>query len=582
MKSRAKDKKDLVSTAFDKCRSAFVSAGLVSCAINLLMLTGPLFMLQIYDRVQTSRSTPTLLALATLTMGLFVFYGLFELIRSRILVRTGRQIEEHLRAPSFDMIIERKVAQDRTFGTQPVKDMTTVRKFLAGPGLTAMFDMPWAPLYVLVIFLMHPLLGVAATIAILILFVIALVNHGATRKPLADANQSTRSALASAEENRRNAEIIRVLGMQGAMRERWMSKESDALGQHTRGMDLSSITTSSSRALRLMFQSGMLGLGAWLAIRQEISAGTIIAASIIMARALSPVEVSVSQWPAFLAFREAVARLRLAFPAKDDNRPPMSLPPPEGQLSVIGLTAFAPRTNAVLVSQISFDLEPGTVLGIIGPTGAGKSTLVRSIAGLWPRVRGEVRLDGATLDQWDPDDLGRYIGYLPQDIELFDGPVAENISRFYPDATSEAVIRAAKLADVHDLVLKMPEGYRTVIGEEGASLSAGQRQRIGLARALYGDPVLVIMDEPNSNLDNVGEAALVNAINALKERGTTVVVVAHRPSALAAADYILVVMEGQQVAFGPRDEVLKSHLKPVPKIKAGNAPVLIQDVKDNG
>ncbi|MDH3743134.1 MAG: ATP-binding cassette domain-containing protein, partial [Hyphomicrobiales bacterium] len=290
----------------------------------------------------------------------------------------------------------------------------------------------------------------------------------------------------------------------------------------------------------------------------------------------------VSQWPAFLSFREALARLRLAFPGEADSQPPMTLPAPTGQLSVFGLAAFAPRTGAPLIANISFNLEPGTVLGVIGPTGAGKSTLVRSIAGLWPHVRGEVRIDGATLDQWDPEVLGRHIGYLPQDIALFDGPVAENISRFYPDATSEAVIKAAKLADVHDLILKLPEGYRTLIGEEGASLSAGQRQRLALARALYGDPVLVIMDEPNSNLDNVGEAALVNAIKVMKANGTTVIVVAHRPSAIAAADVVLLIIEGQQVAFGPRDEVLKNYLRPVPKIQPGAAPVLIQEAETNG
>ena len=288
MKSRQQSAKNPVSVAFRKCRGALISVGLVSCAINLLMLTGPLFMLQIYDRVLNSRSVPTLLALAGLAAGLFCFYGVFELIRTRLLVRTGRRIEEELRASSFDKIIERKVAQDKKFGTQPIKDLASLRKFLSGPGLTAMFDMPWAPLYLFVIYLMHPTLGIAATVAVIILFGVALANHNSTRQPLAQANESSRNAMAAAEENRRNAELIRVLGMGGAMRDRWLTKETNAVSEHTKGMDLSSVNVAGTRSLRLMFQSGILALGAWLAILQEISAGTIIAASIIMARALAP------------------------------------------------------------------------------------------------------------------------------------------------------------------------------------------------------------------------------------------------------------------------------------------------------
>lgn len=558
-----------VAAAFKSCRGAFTSVGVTSCIINLLMLTGPLFMLQIYDRVLTSRSISTLLALALLVAALFCFYGIFELIRTRLLVRIGRRVEEQLSLPAFNKILEHQAKKADNAGTRPLKDLIAVRKYLSGSGPAMLFDMPWAPAYLAVIYLMHPLLGIAATVAVVTMFVIALCNDLLTRKPLANANNTSSAALAAAEENRMNADIIRVLGMAPAMRQRWLAKENEALSDHSRGMDLSSTNVAMSRAMRLMFQSAMLALGAWLAINQEISAGTIVAASIIMARALSPVEQSVSQWPAFTGFRESLKRLKEVFAATADaTSDPLQLPEPKGRLVVTKLSAYAPGRTKPLVTDVNFGLEPGDALGIIGPSGAGKSTLVRSLVGAWPHVQGDIRIDGAELKQWDPDYLGPKIGYLPQEISLFRGTVAQNISRFYPDARDEAIVAAAQAADIHDMILELPDGYNTEIGEQGAVLSAGQRQRIGLARAIYGEPRLLIMDEPNSNLDTAGEASLVEVIRQLKAAGTTVVVVAHRPSAIATADYVLVVVDGRQVAFGSRDEVMRKYLRPVDKIEA--------------
>jgi PrtD family type I secretion system ABC transporter len=544
-------------SAFSICRPAIVSVTVFSLFINLLMLTGPLFMLQVYDRVLSSGSVPTLIALTLLVVVLFALYGFLEFVRSRVVARVARVADETLREQVFDAVAWHAVHQTPNMRSQPIHDLQTTRQFLQSPGPFALLDMPWTPIYLMVIYLMHPVLGIVSGIAIVLLVVIAFVNERVTRRHLLQSHQAVQRANMVSDESRANAEVATVLGMLGAIRRRWLTAQDEALDSQMRAGDRGGLLTSLSRALRLMFQSLILAAGAYLAVKQQISPGTMIAASILMSRALAPVEMAVAHWAAFQGCRQAWARLKQCLQATPHDQVRMDLPAPRGHVTVENLTAFVPGADKQLLSGISFDLPAGSGLGIIGPTGAGKSTLARAIVGAWPAVRGTVRLNGATMDQWDPAVLGSYLGYLPQEVELFDGSIAENIARFSPDADSNAIVKAAQEASVHDLVLKMADGYNTQISEGGAKLSAGQRQRIGLARALYGAPTLVVLDEPNSNLDAEGESALIQAMASVRERGGTVIVVAHRPSAISVLDQLMMIKDGQMVAFGPKDEVLK-------------------------
>ena len=411
------------------------------------------------------------------------------------------------------------------------------------------------------IFLLHVWLGIFAVIGGVVLFIFAMLNEMLTRSPSSRANASAIAAHTMTEESRRNAESIGAMGMTKAMRDRWLAKHNEALDDNTHASDRAGTITAMSKATRLMMQSGILGLGAYLAVLQEITPGTMIAASIILSRALNPIEQAITQWRGFIAARKANARIKSVLAAAPAVEPPMALPEPEGHFAAENLIVTAPGLETPLLQGLNFKLEPGEAVGVLGPSGAGKSTLSRALVGVWPILKGTVRLDGASLDQWNPEQLGKAVGYLPQDVELFSGTVAENISRFSAEPDAEAVVKAAKLADVHEMILRLPDGYSTLIGEGGSALSAGQRQRVGLARALYGDPKVVVLDEPNANLDSDGEAAVIHAIEALKAAGTTVVVVAHRPSAIHAVDKILFIREGRQLAFGPRDEILAKILK---------------------
>ena len=550
-----------IYSALKSGRTALVSTGLFSFIINLLMLTGPLFMLQVYDRVLNSGSVSTLAALVMLAGTLYILYGFLEFIRSRVMVQVGRQLDEGLRARAFDMMSFHATKGNPQVRNSPITDLLTVRQFVSSPGPFAFFDMPWAPIYLFVIYLMHPWLGIAAAIAIVILAILAVINNMLMKEPSAEAQRAIAQAQVMSDESLRNAEISTVLGMSDVLRNRWESVQATALDAQTSASNRGGLISSMSRTLRLMFQSGMLGLGALLAVQQEISPGSMIAASIIMARALAPVEQAVGHWQPYLGFRRAWARLSELMKQTPAPAEPMPLPEPKGALEVEGLSAFVPDSDKPIVYNVSFRIAAGTGLGVIGPTGAGKSTLARAIVGAWPRMRGKVRLDGAEVRQWDPVSLGRHLGYLPQDVELFEGTVAENISRFEPEADPQKIVAAARQAAVHDMVLKLPDGYNTRVGTGGHRLSAGQLQRIGLARAMYGDPALLIMDEPNANLDAEGEAALVQAVVNARRRGATVIIVAHRPSALAAIDTLLMMKDGQQVAFGPKDEVLAKVLQ---------------------
>ncbi|MFO1122451.1 MAG: type I secretion system permease/ATPase [Hyphomicrobiales bacterium] len=537
-------------------RGAFISTGVFSCISNILMLTGPIYMMQVYDRVLASGSVPTLVSLSAIVIGLYAYYGFLEYLRSRILVRVGRRVEEELRGRVFDVVTAHALRRTPGIGAQPINDLNTVRQFLSGQGPFAFFDMPWMPIYLLIIYLMNWMLGVAALAAAAAIFTLALISERVTRGPIAEATKSSIKAAQLSEESRRNSEALHALGMQQTLRKRWADVQGDALHQQTMANDASGLLSACSRVLRLMVQSGMLGLGAYLAIQHDITAGSMIAASIIMSRALAPVELAVSSWQQFLSYRKARDRLAAVLATVPADASPMQLPKPRGKLDVENLVVQLPGVDKPLLQGISFSLAPGEGIGIIGPTGAGKSTLARALAGLIKPNRGHIRLDGATLDQRDPSLLGRAIGYLPQDLQLFDGTAAENISRFDAEADHEKIIAAAKGANVHEMIMRLPDGYNTQLGENGARLSTGQRQRVALARALYGDPPLFVLDEPNSALDAEGEAALDAAIRRCLARGAVVVIVAHRPSALAAIPKMLVLTDGKMAAIGARDEIL--------------------------
>jgi PrtD family type I secretion system ABC transporter len=573
MQSSQKQPKGEISAVIRASRGAFLSTGLFSCLVNILMLTGPLFMLQVYDRVLGSGSIPTLVALIAIVIALYAYYGFLEFLRARILVRIGRRVEETLRARTFDVMAEHALRKTPGVGGQPVSDLATIRQFLSGQGPFAFLDMPWVPIYILVIFLMHWMLGVAAVCAAIVIFVLALWSERATRGPMAEANAAMMKSTVMTEESRRNTEALHSLGMRGAIRQNWADMQQIALDQQTVANDVGGSMSAASRVLRLMVQSGMLALGAYLVILQQITPGSMIAASIIMGRALAPVELAVASWQQFLGFRKSMERLGRVLASIPAITSRMKLPTPRGKLEVENLIIQMPGAEKPVLQGISFSVEPGQGIGVIGPTGAGKSTLARALVGVMPITRGTVRLDGATSDQRDVDELGRLIGYLPQDVQLFDGSAAQNIARFESDADSEKIVEAAKLANVHDLIMRLPKGYDTPLGENGARLSAGQRQRVALARCLYGDPVLFVLDEPNSNLDAEGEAALDHAIRVSMQRGAAVVVIAHRPSALASIQQIMVLSDGKMAALGPRDEIMRKVLQRPPTGNVQNIQV---------
>jgi PrtD family type I secretion system ABC transporter len=542
----------------------FASLFLFSCVVNILMLTGPLFMLQVYDRVLTSGSVPTLLALSAIVLALYVYYGVLEYIRSRIMVRVGRRFEERLRHRVFDVMSHLSLRRASNAGGQPVSDLGVVRQYLSGQGPLAFFDMPWVPFYLLIVFMLHFWLGIAGLVAAVVIFTLALWTEYATRGPTAKATAAMTKAALMTDEARRSAEAMHALGMRGVLRERWSAVQQEALDHQTQASDSGGKLASASRVVRLLVQSGMLALGAYLAIKGEISPGAIIASSIIMGRGLAPIEQAVGNWQQFLGARKAIERLGKVLGQVPPEANRMPLPKPRGNLDVENLVVMVQGQEKPLLAGLSFHVRPGQGLGVIGPTGAGKSTLARVLTGVIPATRGTVRLDGAAIEHRSVDDYGRVVGYLPQDVQLFDGTVAQNIARFQDGAKAEDIISAAKLANVHNLVMRLPQGYDTPLGENGARLSAGQRQRVALARALYGEPALIVMDEPNSNLDAEGEAALDRAIRVALERGAAVVVVAHRPSALHAVSHILVLGDGKVIAHGPKEDVMKQVTKQQP------------------
>ena len=543
--------------ALASCRGAFVATALMSGMSNLLMLTGAIFMLEIYDRVLPSRSIPTLVALVILAAGLFTAQGLLDMIRGRVLVRIGARLDEELSGRIYETIVRLPLkVGNRTDGLQPLRDLDSVRSFLSGPGPTALFDLPWLPIYLAICFAFHPYIGLAALVGAIILGCLTMMTELLTREPTRAATGFATARSGLAEASRRNAEAMKAMGMIPRIAALWHDANSKYMASQQQAADVAGGFGSASKALRMMLQSGVLAVGAYLVINQQATAGIIIAGSILSARALAPVDLAIANWKGFVAARQSWQRLTKLLAALPPETKPMALQPPQKNLLVENATVAPPGSDRIVVQDVSFALQGGHGLGIIGPSGSGKSSLARLLIGVWQPARGRIRLDGASLEQWPADLLGACIGYLPQDVELLAGTVAQNIARFATPLDAEAVIGAATAAGVHDLIVNLPDGYETQVGEGGTSLSAGQAQRVALARALYGDPFLVVLDEPNSNLDSEGDEALSRAIMSVRGRGGIVIVVAHRPSAIMSVDQLLMMHQGRVQAFGPKEEVL--------------------------
>jgi ATP-binding cassette subfamily C protein PrsD len=541
---------------------AFVGVGLASALVNVLYLTGSFFMLEVYDRVLPSRSIPTLIALCLLALLLYAFQGAFELVRGRMLVRIAGALDEAMSGRIYRTVVQAPLKlRTQGDGLQALRDFDQVRSFLSGAGPAAFFDLPWLPFYVGICFLFHPMIGVVSIIGSAILIALTFLTNRGTQGPSKKAAEAGSHRNAFAQSSQRNAEVMQAMGMLGRMSHLWEERNNTYREQNRQTSDVGNGYGALSKVFRMALQSAVLATGAVLVIEGLASPGIIIAGSILTARALAPVELAIGNWRGFVSARQSWQRLKELLKALPEREPPLELPVPSDRLTAEGLAGGPPGAQRLTFADVNFTVRAGSALGVIGPSASGKSSLARALLGIWPAFRGSVRLDGAALDQWDSDRLGQYIGYLPQDVELFAGTVAQNIARFSEDASSEAIVSAARAARVNDLILKLPNGYETEIGEGGASLSAGQRQRVALARALYGDPFLVVLDEPNSNLDAEGEQALSEAIMSVRARGGIVVVIAHRPSALAAADMVLMMNEGRMQAFGPKDEVLTQILR---------------------
>ncbi|MCZ6764485.1 MAG: type I secretion system permease/ATPase [Alphaproteobacteria bacterium] len=552
------------------CRQAFVGVGLFSAAINILMLAVPLYMLQVYDRVLSTRNVDTLLALTVMAVGAVLVLAVLEAVRGRIMARVGIWLDRELAADMLKSGVAINLTMTEPGGGQGLRDLAFLRGYLGGPGLIPLFDAPFILLFLAVVFLIHPVLGWIATGGGIILFLLALSNELMTRRPVREANAQTMRALNETDLAMRNADVIEALGMLPSLQRRWDQASDKFLSRQREASDRSSAITATARFMRFGVQIAMLGVGAYLVIGSELTGGAMIAAAIIASRALAPVEQSIGGWRAYVTAQGAFRRIKRLAASVVSTRH-TDLPAPEGRLSVQALIFVPPGIQGPILKDINFDLEPGTAMGLAGPTAAGKTTLARHLVGSLVPTLGHVRLDGADLAAWNPMDRGRYIGYLPQDVELFGGTVAENISRM-SEAPDTAIVAAAKFAGVHELILGLPNGYATMIGETNTVLSGGQRQRIGLARAVFGQPKLVVLDEPNSNLDADGERALIETLARLKEARATVVLVAQKPQVMARMDKILVLREGAVQMFSDRAKILKRLQGPVAVESDENGP----------
>lgn len=564
-----------IGQALRACRGAWIGAAIASGFVNLLMLTGAIFMLQVYDRVLPSRSIPTLVGLCIFALCLYAFQAVFDILRARLLARGARQFDDILSGPTFDAAVQSGLRRiGHAEGPEAVRSLETLRGFMSGMGLGAFFDLPWLPVYVAVCFMFHPWIGALVLAGTLLIGALTLWADVLTRPSLRQVATVGNTRRECANEAHRSAEIATALGMVGQMRERWARSTDEYLTQTQAAGDLAGTFGSLSRVIRMILQSTVLATGALLVIEQQATAGLMLAATIVASRALAPVDMVVANWQPFMAARQAWQRLSEILASMDGKAAVTPLPDPSRELAVNALSAAPPGQGELVLHGLNFTLKAGQALGVIGASGSGKSSLARALAGVWRPLRGRIRLDGADYGQWEPDALGRHIGYLPQDVDLMSGTVAEVISRFDPSANPEKLFAAARAAGVHDLIVKLPKGFDTPVGAGGMALSGGQRQRLGLARALYRNPFLVILDEPNSSLDIAGEAALTAALLGVRQRGGIVVIIAHRASALAAVDQLLVLNGGLIEHIGPRDDVLARLTSKAANAVAIPAPVV--------
>lgn len=547
------------STALDNAmtvvKPAIWTAVFFSFFINILGLTAPLYMMQVYDRVLSSRSITTLLVLTILIAFLYFSAALLESIRSKLLVRAGVKFDEEINEHTFSAVQRATIAQPSAGHVQALRDTDTVREFFTGAGIISLCDLPWVPIYIAVATMLHPWYGILAVGSIVISGALAWANDRLTRDRLNAATKANIAANNKATTTFRNAEVLQAMGMVGNLRKQWAVSRLESLALQALASDRAGVVMAAIKFNRMFVQSLVLGIGAYLAIIREVSPGTIIAASIVVGKCIQPVEIAIGNWKGMVTMRSAYERVQNLLRSLPDLGKRIKLPEPKGDLAVDNVVVRAPGREQLILKGVNFRVPAGHVLGVIGPSAAGKSSLARVLVGVWPPAAGAVRLDGSELDHWDPEQLGQHLGYLPQDVELFAGTIAENISRFGAPE-DEKIIMAAQMADVHDMIQRLPQGYNTQIGDAGAALSGGQRQRIGLARALYGMPALIVLDEPNASLDTAGEQALMNTIKRLKEAGRTVVMITHKTNALSHCDLILVLQDGAVQAFGPRDEVM--------------------------
>jgi len=560
-----------ILAALAACRRGFVSVGAFSAVINLLMLAPALYMLQVYDRVLASGNHMTLAMLTLMVLGLYVFMGLLEWVRSLVVIRLGAQIDQQLGARIYEATFDASLRVGRGSSAQPLNDLTSLRQFATGNALFALFDAPWFPLYLAVLFLFHPWLGWLALGGAALLLALTWANQWLTRAPLAEAGQLAIQATQAAGSHLRNAEATEAMGMLARLRQRWQGEHGRFLQLQNRASEQGAAFSAASKGVRLALQSLMLGLGALLAVDGQITAGMMIAGSILAGRVLAPLDQLINAWKQWSGAQQSYQRLCDLLRAQPPRASGMSLPAPRGALRVEQLSACAPGSRTPVLAGVSFALEPGQRLVVLGPSGCGKSSLARLLVAAQMPLAGKVRLDGADLQQWNKDALGPHLGYLPQDVQLFAGSIAENIARF-ADVEADKVVAAAQMAGVHELILRLPQGYDTRLGEGGAGLSGGQRQRIGLARAVYGLPALIVLDEPDANLDEAGEQALLAALDRLREQGRTLVLVSHRPALLKGADQLLLLRGGQMQAFGPASRVLQD-LQQAARPAAQSVPV---------
>jgi PrtD family type I secretion system ABC transporter len=574
---------DVVTRELRASARRLAGVAVFSGIINLLTLSGSLYMLQVYDRVIPSRNIATLLGLSLIVLVAYLLQGYFEALRSRMMTRIGTLFDVGLQNHIHMALVTLPLRGAKPMlAQQPLRDLDQVRAFLSGMGPTAFLDMPWIPIFVIALFIFHPVIGLVSMVGAAMIVAMTLFTERQSKGSAKAAMESSAHRQVLADSVRQNAEVVRALGMTGRFATRWAQANEKYLRENVRTTDVYANLGSAAKMLRYVLQSAILGTGAYLVVNEQASGGVMIASSIMMGRALAPMEVALANWKQLAAARQGIARLReILKSTAPPTAPAVNLPRPRHQLSVENLTVIAPGGNRALISNVTFALPAGAGLALLGASAAGKSSLVKALVGIWPASMGVVRLDHAALEQWHIDDLGRHIGYLPQDVALFDGTVAENIARF-EETTSDAILDAARMAGAHDMILRLPDGYATRIGERGASLSGGQRQRIGLARAVFGNPFLVILDEPNANLDADGENGLAKAIELLRQKQSIVIVVSHRPNALAALNLTMVLYEGKAIAFGPREEVFQRVARSVsaraPTAAAavrGNAPLAV-------